>query len=1331
MEDYYIGLDIGTDSIGWAVTDTNYNLQKFKGNAMWGIRLLEESKTAEERRIFRSARRRTQRNKFRIQCLEKLFDKEISIIDNSFFQRLKESTLNTDDKSVDGKYSLFNDADYTDIDYHRDFATIYHLRKALLENKKPYDVRLVYIAVSHIIKNRGHFLFDSDSLGAGNMPEFSQVWVELTAWLMEYFEVQLDCCDITEIQDILKSKSMSVTKKKEALTKKFAVTKKDEPQYSLLSLLAGGTVSSATLFSDEELKNSEAAKITFSNGYDDKVSVYESTFGEQFELIERLKAVYDWALLADILNDSKYLSIAKCDVYDKHQKDLALLKDFVKKYVPEKKKLIFNVNKSGTNNYLAYSGHNSKGSVEKKCSQADFLDFLKKQLPKTNLSDEYAQMYNEIEIGTFMPKIVSKDNSVIPMQINKAELVAILKNASGYLPFLTGKDADGKTVIEKILDVFAYRIPYYVGPLNKHSDKAWLVRTDEKIYPWNFEKVVDVDASAEKFIENLTSKCTYLVNEDVLPKNSLLYSKFMVLNELNNLKIDGKEITVEQKQSIYNDLFLNRNKVTQKQIKDYFASVYGMQNVEITGIDGDFKSNLKVVRDFSNFNLTDEEKEEIIKAITIFGDDKKLLRKRIKNRFNGKLSDEEVKIICKLKYTGWGRLSRKFLSGLNSVCKKTGEVDSILGFMWSTNCNLMQLLSDDYDFLKAIEDENGSNEFTSLRKEVENLYVSPKVKRPIYQTMKIVEEIVKIKGYAPKKIFVEVARGADESLKNKSKDERRTKSRKIQLLDLYKSCKKENAELFEQLNNTEEDQFRRDALYLYYTQMGKCMYTGENIKISDIFNRNLYDIDHIFPRSKVKDDSLDNRVLVKKISNEEKGNTYPINQNIRRDRASFWSMIHSRKLISDKKYQRLMRNEPLTDNELSAFINRQLVETRQSTKAIAQLLNKRYSSEIVYVKANLVSEFRQDNDFIKCRDVNDLHHAKDAYLNIVVGNVYNTRFTHNKANFIKDLQWGRVSLNVMFYKDVENAWVVDGEHKSIDIVKKTMNKNNIRFTRYSSKQKGGLFDQMILKKGRGQVSIKANSPVSDIDKYGGYNKATCTCFAIVEFTDKKGNRLKSFVPVNLYNEAQCLANPVAYLERELQLIEKGATNLQIVVPCVKYNTLISVNGFRMHISSKSGGGRQIVCKPAAQLVLGVYEEAYIKKISEYLKKCIELKTEKPVTEHDKITANGNLKIYMAIKDKLNNTIFNVKFSKLGKALSNNEKFFSELSLYQQCCVIMEILAILHSDTRTGDLTLINEAKKSGATTISNKIIKNENIHSFKIIHQSVTGLFEQEIELLN
>ena len=54
-----------------------------------------------------------------------------------------------------------------------------------------------------------------------------------------------------------------------------------------------------------------------------------------------------------------------------------------------------------------------------------------------------------------------------------------------------------------------------------------------KIYPWNFENVIDVEQSAENFIRRMTNKCTYLIGEDVLPKDSLLYSKFMVLNELN------------------------------------------------------------------------------------------------------------------------------------------------------------------------------------------------------------------------------------------------------------------------------------------------------------------------------------------------------------------------------------------------------------------------------------------------------------------------------------------------------------------------------------------------------------------------------------------------------------------------------------------------------------------------------------------------------------------------------------------------------------------------------------------------------------------------------
>ena len=56
------------------------------------------------------------------------------------------------------------------------------------------------------------------------------------------------------------------------------------------------------------------------------------------------------------------------------------------------------------------------------------------------------------------------------------------------------------------------------------------------------------------------------------------------------------------------------------------------RNVDITGIDGDFKSSLTSYHDFkeklTGVNLTQKEKEEIILNIVLFGEDKKLLKQR-------------------------------------------------------------------------------------------------------------------------------------------------------------------------------------------------------------------------------------------------------------------------------------------------------------------------------------------------------------------------------------------------------------------------------------------------------------------------------------------------------------------------------------------------------------------------------------------------------------------------------------------------------------------------------------------------------------------------------
>ncbi len=162
--DYFLGLDGGTDSLGWAVTDENYELLKFNGKAMWGVRLFEGGQTAAERRLHRAARRRQQRKGQRTALLQMLFAEEISKVDPGFFLRLKESNLHVEDKSVSQTNGLFFEEGFTDKDFFAAYPTDYHLRKTLIENQRPpYDVRLVYLALHHILKNRGHFLFPGQS----------------------------------------------------------------------------------------------------------------------------------------------------------------------------------------------------------------------------------------------------------------------------------------------------------------------------------------------------------------------------------------------------------------------------------------------------------------------------------------------------------------------------------------------------------------------------------------------------------------------------------------------------------------------------------------------------------------------------------------------------------------------------------------------------------------------------------------------------------------------------------------------------------------------------------------------------------------------------------------------------------------------------------------------------------------------------------------------------------------------------------------------------------------------------------------------------------------
>lgn len=1351
---YYLGLDMGTSSLGWAVTNENYELLRRKGKDLWGVRLFAEAETSAQRRTFRTSRRRLQREKARIGYLKEIFAPEINKIDPGFYQRLEDSKYHQEDKRIKQPFALFADTHFTDKEYYEKYPTIFHLRKELLTDTQPKDVRLIFMAVLNMFKHRGHFLNSNieDKDGMGNLQEIYDMMLQMASEILEIEITPLE--NIKPLEQILTNKELSNIGKFEEILKLHDITKsKNKQEAEIWKFVCGLSGSIHTLFPKEKLDEEyKKMKLSFRDGnFEEKALELETVLSEEsYEFLMLLKQIHDVGLLINIMKGYRYLSEARVAEYEKHKKDLYTLKALLKEQAPDKYERMFRIMED--NNYSAYVGSVNSGKQKArrggKHKTEDFYAYVKKVLSKLPDSDKKEYILTQIEQENFLPKQLTAANGVIPNQVHKKELSKILNNAAEYLPFLNEKDEYGLTAKERIVKMFEFQIPYYVGPISKKvngtnaSKNVWSVRKEMgAVYPWNFEQKIDVKESAEKFIDRMVNHCTYISGEKVLPKNSLLYEKFMVLNELNNLKINGEKISPKLKQEIYQELFRTGKKVTAKKIENYLkvnGYVGKEDEIAISGIDGDFTNRLanygKFCEIFQVKTLNYEQEkmaEKIIFWSTVYGDTKTFLKEKISEEYGECLDKNQIKRICGMRFKDWGRLSKELLE-LEGADVATGEIKSVIQRMWEENYNLMELIAtNEFTYKQAIEEKTKKVEKTLTEIEYEDLeeiYASAPVKRMIWQTILILKELYKIMGNEPEKIFVEMAK---EPEKNKT----RKASRKMKFAELYKKCKDDGRDWVKEISSTDEGEFRRKKLYLYYTQKGRCMYTGEAIDLGDLFNDNLYDIDHMYPRHFVKDDSIENNlVLVKKDKNAHKSDTFPIEKDIRDKMTTFWKMLRDGNFITEEKFQRLIRSYEFTEDEMAAFISRQIVETRQGTKIITQLLEKTFEhSEIIYVKAGNVSEFRHIYGLIKCRNVNDFHHAKDAYLNIVVGNVYHVKFTKNPYNFIKneyskDQKKNNYHLGKIFQYNVcrgnERAWRVE-ENPSIDIVKKMMHKNTPMVTKMNFEEHGGLADQTIYSaaeaekaKGVGYLPIKfSDEKLCDVCKYGGYKKFTGAYFFLVEYTEK-GERVRSLEAMPLY------------LKETLDTREKMERYCEEVFnyksPTVRYMkikmySLIKVNGFYMYLTGRSNKALK-VCN-AVQLTLDERQCQYVKKIT----KASEEGLSHDSMEKLEITKKNNLKLYEVLKEKHCNTIYAKRPNPVGDKLQEYQKKFEEIDIEKQIYVLLQILKLSQLINQGADLVEIGGVKTAGVTQINKKISSNT---EFKLIHQSVTGLYEQEIDLL-
>lgn len=1336
---YNIGLDIGTTSVGWAVVEsgTQRIIRKGKGNtrkALWGVRLFEEANTAAERRNFRSMRRRYNRRRNRIKLLQQEFKDEINKVDSNFYKKLSESKYNEKD-SVNKTIILTCDEKKQIKLYNEKYKTIYHLRNKLITDPSKEDIRLVYLAIHHIIKYRGNFLYTYDNFNSDNL--------NLNDKLVESFDSLVDLAQNLGISEEYKN-FLNIDK----ISNIIMDYSKNDIKLNLKNELS--EISNNSKFSTEfgkmivgnkfnikdllMLDDIEKVTISFDGtDFEDKYNDLEEVLGDKLEILVNLKSLYDTVFLKKIFRNSSNSSLSALMVerYNLHKKDLRLLKEL---FSADRK--VYNYFFKTKREMCVYDKyiHNKISYQELKEEIMKYvLDIINKN---SLLLEKYNNVKERIVNDEFLPRITDLENGKYPYQLNKSELIKIIQNQGKYYPFLLEK-VDEKYKLVKLLE---FKIPYYVGPLvsDKQSKFAWMVKKldNVKITPYNFDTVIDKEVTAEKFIKRMISHCTYLLGEYALPNSSILYSKYKVMNELKQIKINGEKLTNEIQHKIMNELFMTTSGViTENKFKNYLYSISDFNmyegDINISGYsaDGKFANNMQSYYDFFGKNgifegtsYTEEDADEIIEWITIF-EDKEILENKVRRAYIN-LNDNQIEQILNKKYSGWGRLSKKLLTTPYYKDKETGIYKSILDIMYETDENFMQIVNnDEYQFQKMIKESINLSENRKLSYEVvAELAGSPAIKKGIYQSLKVIEELINYMGYEPENIIIEMSRG-DERKKERKDDRKKYISK---LYDKSKIDISNYNDLTNELNSI--DKIDTQKLFLYFIQEGKCLYTGKPLNIEDL---NSYEIDHIIPRTLIKDDSIDNKALVYRECNQNKGASLVLPKEYQVNR-KWWQHLRKIGLLSPKKFYRLTRTE-YKDDDIQDFINRQLVETRQITKHVANIINNFYkNTNVIYLKSNLSHNYRERYELFKFRDINDYHHAHDAYLAAVLGE-YKEKYMKKNINYKMFQDLNNRLMELGNFNKLKYGYVINSLDKNVsDIVKNivdentdevvfdaslfnkrvedTLYRNDILISRKTEIRSGKLFKQTIYSKGEGNIMLKKDMLT---EMYGGYKYVETAYLTLVKYK----NKIKLIgIPLQISSSSKYdELIKLNFIKQHLNL--DSIKNFEILKDKIPFETLINYRGHNVYIRGYSIKNRKCELSNAYQLKIPKDKLKKWKYTLNY------------VINNVQIPKNGDNPILT------NQEIFEQEVEILNYLYSCKEKFplfissiskieericFDDITLENLSRVILEILKIYHSVN--GNLKVFGLSDRIGRLSgfnITTGNIRFDSITSIKFVEKNI------------
>lgn len=152
-------------------------------------------------------------------------------------------------------------------------------------------------------------------------------------------------------------------------------------------------------------------------------------------------------------------------------------------------------------------------------------------------------------------------------------------------------------------------------------------------------------------------------------------------------------------------------------------------------------------------------------------------------------------------------------------------------------------------------------------------------------------------------------------------------------------------------------------------------------------------------------------------------------------------------------------------------------------------------------------------------------------------------------------------------------------------------------------------------------------------------------------------------------------------------------DVQILCHKLKIQSLLEINGYRVHLSGKAGKG-QLGLRNAVNLCL---QTAWIK----YIKNLEKVINEKRLNKM--ISIEKNIELYDVLVDKHLHTIFAKRPNSYGNKLVKDRENFVRLTIENQCVALLRILQLTKIGITETNLSLIGESPHAGKMTMSKQI----------------------------